>query len=121
MPEGPQEMKSSPTLGMHIRRALREAHAWRPTSFYMLAATPIVLLLARGLVAQREDPFQLWLGLSLLLCFFGVVAFVALVDFVEITRRHLREDRATFMETLGDATFASDLGQRVRQNDADPS
>jgi hypothetical protein len=106
---------------MHVRRALREAHAWRPTSFYMLLATPLVLLLARGLVGQRDDIFQLWLGFSLLLFFFGVVAVVALVDVIEITRRNLREHRATFMETLGDADFTATLGQRVRKNDSGQS
>ncbi len=118
---GPQEPKSSPTLRMHVRRALREAHAWRPTSFYMLLATPLVLLLARGLVGQRDDIFQLWLGFSLLLFFFGVVAVVALVDVIEITRRNLREHRATFMETLGDEDFTTTLGQRVRKNDSGQS
>jgi hypothetical protein len=113
------ELQTSPSLGAHVLRAMRVAHAWRPTSFYMLLATPLVLLLAVGLLNQRESPFRLWLGLSLLLLFFGAVCAVALMDFVEITRKRLRAERETFRETLGETDFIAALGQRVREKGPD--
>lgn len=110
------DIPTSPTLGEHVRRALRVAHAWRPTSFYMLLATPVVLTLGARLLSQRDDPFRLWLGLSLLLAYFGAVCAIALVDLVRITRKRLRAERANFQETFGDAGFVSALGRRVREN-----
>lgn len=115
----PDAIATSPTLGMHLRRALRVAHEWRPTSFYMLLATPPVLVLALALLRQRDAPFQLWLGLSLLFLFFGAVSAVALMDFFEIARKRMRAERDTFQETLGDAAFIATLGQRVRENAPD--
>jgi len=38
-------------------------------------------------------------------------------DFFSITRRHLRERHAAYLETLGDREFIDELGQRVKKGE----
>lgn len=101
--------KRTLSLGEHVRRGLREAHAWRPTSFYMLLATPVVLVLAAHMFEYRSDPLRFASVLSLLFVFFGLVAGRALLDVLQISRRRLSVQRQDWEETLGDARFLDTL------------
>lgn len=107
------EIKASKTLSEYVRNALREARARRPASFYFLLAIPLVLILGVHMIEFRENPVRFLLVLSLLFLFFGIVALRAVADLFDIARRHVREK--PFQETLGDADFISELGNRVRE------
>jgi hypothetical protein len=102
------------TLRRAFLAALRERRAWLPVSFYMLLAIPVVLLLGLPLF-RNATPARFAMALSILFIFFGIVLIRAIMDIFEITRRHYREHRAAYAETVGDAGFVADLGARVRR------
>lgn len=103
------------TLWMYFREGLRRANKARPMSFYLLLAIPVVLLLGTKIVEVRESPKQFAFFLALLFVFLFAVLLGAIADFIGIARRHFWEDHKLFGSTLGDAEFASKLGERVSQ------
>lgn len=113
-----EELPALPTLRGYIREALRQAHTWRPISFYFLLAIPVVTVLGTQMFRFEDEPARFALILSLMFIFFGVVLLRAVMDLFEISRRRLREDRAAWTETLGDAAFIEELGSRVRRVEA---
>ena len=90
----------------------------RPTSFYLLLAMPLVLLLGLHTLLNPGAPARVALGLCCLLVFFFVALCRALVDLLEILRSHLTESRLTYQETLGETSFVRALG--ARHQDAPP-
>lgn len=104
------EPRRSRTLREHLRDGIVAAHRRRPTSFYMLLITPVVLLLGVQMAQFRNQPWRFAAVLALLFVFCGVVLFLAVIDIFEISRRHLREHRDVFRETLGDEEFYRKLG-----------
>lgn len=118
-PEGaPPRDRYPRTVWMYLREGLAAAHRRRPVSFYLLLSMPLALLLAAGLL-DRTNVRQFILGLSLLFAFFGVLMIRAIGDLFDITRTHLREHRASFRDTLGEPTFTSTLGQKVKESRKD--
>lgn len=85
----------------------------RPLSFFLLPAILVVVLLGVQFVHYREAParFAFFLGLNIVF-FFGVI-FIALVECLEVLRNALAEERRIYRQTLGDRTFAEDLGRHV--------
>jgi len=106
-PSGPK------TLGTHFRKAFREAHAWRPTSFYLLWAIPVVLVLAAPVFYVRDDPKRFALHLALVFIFLFVITWRAIMDCVEIVRRHHAEHQAAFRKALGEEDGGTALGKRT--------
>lgn len=119
MPQNMPDSTPEKTIGGYMMEALREAHAWRPASFYLLFAIPLVMLLGLHMVFFVDNPRRFAFILSLMIVFFGVVVFLALLDVVEIARKNLAGKRDTFRETLGDDSFIRELGRRVN-NEAEP-
>jgi uncharacterized membrane protein YjjB (DUF3815 family) len=105
------------TLGWYIYRGLRKHYAHRPTSFYMLLATPVVLLLSVDMIRHQDDPKRFFLVLALLMVFFGIGLVRAVMDILEITRSHLTEHRETFQKTLGDEHFMARLKEGAEHKD----
>lgn len=103
------------TLWMYLREGMVAAHKRRPVSFYLLLAMPAPLLLAVGLLDDRENVQQFTLGLCLLFACFGAIMIRAVSDLFDITRRHLRANKSSFRDTLGDEQFINALGSRVKQ------
>ena len=95
------------TLSGHFLKALREAHAWRPISFYLLLTIPIVLVLAVPLFPVREHPGRFALHLALLFIFLFVIIFRAALDSAEIMRRHHAEHQKAFRQALGEGRAPS--------------
>ncbi len=114
---GPDSTVGVRTLWMYFRAGLAAAHRRRPVSFYMLLSVPVVLVLGARMFEYRQDPGGFRLALTLLLLFFLVISIQAVRDFFAITRKHLHERRAAYLETLGDREFIGELGQRVRKNE----
>ncbi len=108
------------TLRAVFLRAFIEAHRRRPASFYFLLVTPLVLLLGVPMFNYMEQPKRFVLILSMMFLFFGVMLAQATMDMMYIMRRHFREERQSFTETLGDTRFAGELGRKVgeRRHDA---
>jgi hypothetical protein len=111
----PEHTNPPKTVGAHLLRAFREAHARRPASFYLLLAIPLVMLLGFHMVLFTGNPKRFAFILSLLFIFFGVAVFRALLDAIEIARSHFSGQRQVFRETLGDDDFMRTLGERVDQ------
>jgi undecaprenyl pyrophosphate phosphatase UppP len=110
------------TLWTQLCAGWRKANSARPASFYLLIAIVLVLLLALPLArsgkesAQTDkDPRRIALFLTLMFIFIAVVAVRALIDFVEILRRHRKERAQIFRSTLGDQEFVKELGRRVAE------
>ncbi len=101
------------TLWMHIRAGLRRANARRPVSFYLLLAIPVALVLGAHIMTMRDNPRQFVFYLAILFLFFFVVLVRAIADFIEIVRKHFFDSEAVFRTTLGDAEFATRLGESV--------
>ncbi|GMV91276.1 MAG: hypothetical protein AMXMBFR82_10540 [Candidatus Hydrogenedentota bacterium] len=110
------DIKGVKTLGMHVRKAWKDANRSRPFSFYLLIAIIVVLLLGLQIVHVKENPRQFAFLLSLLFIFFFAVMVRAIVDFGDITRRHMAEREQVFRSTLGDDEFVSELGRRIAEN-----
>ncbi len=100
------------TLWGYFLKALREANSWRPASFYLLFAIPVVMILAAPVFYVRDDPKRFALHLALLFVFFFVIVLLALADCIEIGRWHRAERRKAFRKTLGEE-FARKLGERA--------
>lgn len=109
------EIKKSITLREHFVGALRKAHRWRPSSFYLLLATPVVMLLGAQMIEFRGEPKRFVFVLALLLLFFGIVFVRAIMDIVEILGRRHAEERKGYIETIGDTGFVQELGSRVEK------
>ncbi|HPO12127.1 MAG TPA: hypothetical protein PLI09_01675 [Candidatus Hydrogenedentes bacterium] len=113
MPQNMPDIKPEKTIGGYMMDALREAHAWRPASFYLLLAIPLVMLLGLHMVFFVHNPKRFAFILSLMIIFLGVVVLLALIDVIEIARKNLTGKRDTFRDTLGDDAFIHELGRRV--------
>jgi hypothetical protein len=100
-------------LWMHVRKVWRDMSATRPFSFYLLLAILVFTLLGSRVGSLREDPRRYAFFLSLSFIFFLVVLWRALVDAVEIARKHFREQHRLYRSTLGDSEFIRELGRRV--------
>lgn len=87
---------------------------WRPISFYLLLAIPIVMLLGLQMITSFDNPRRFALVLSLMFLFFGILVLRAIMDLFEIARRRLREERNSFRDTLGEKTFTDALHSRIR-------
>lgn len=105
----------SPTLREHFVAGLKAAHRRRPTSFYLLLLTPVVLLLGARMAQYRDQPWHFAGMLTLLFLFCGAVLFLAVLDIFDIGRRHLREHHAAFRETLGEEAFYKELSDRAQR------
>lgn len=117
--EGPTPEKNTAprTFWMYIREGLAAAHKRRPLSFYLLLSVPVVLVLGARLFEYRDDIGRFRAVLTLLLLFFLIISIQAVHDFFAITRRHLHERHAAYLETLGDHSFINELGQRVKKSE----
>ncbi len=113
-------IKEAKTLGMHFRKAWKDANRSRPFSFYLLLAIIVVLLLGLQIVHVRDNPRQFAFLLSLLFIFFFAVMVRAIVDFGEITRTHFAERHKLYRTTLGEDEFVSELGRRVAEKRDEP-
>jgi len=102
------------TLWQHIWQGIRRWHVNRPVSFYLLLSMPVVLLLGVELAKAHNDPKKFFLFLALLFTFFLVVLLRAIVDFIEITRKHLAEQKKLFRATLGETEFLETLKKKNR-------
>ena len=103
------------TLWMYVREGLRRANAARPVSFYLLLAIPVALLLGAHILDMRERPKEFAFYLALFFVFFFVIMHRAIMDFIDISRKHFVEQEKVFRSTLGDADFATRLGERVEE------
>ena len=112
LPDQPQRVRS---FREFVIPALREAHARRPVSFYLMFAILIVVLLGAQVIYVKDDPRRFAFFLSLNFLFFFVVLFRAIIDFFDIIRGHFRENEAVFRDTLGEDGFVNELGRRVRE------
>ena len=110
-PRAPQ----TKTLWTYLREGLRKAHAQRPTSFYLLLAMPIVLLLGSAVLNASDTPRHFVFYVSVFFVFFFAVILGGIMDFISIAKRHFTEHEKVFRNTLGDTDFISRLGEQVRQ------
>lgn len=101
------------TLRQHIWQGLRRAQTQRPVSFYLLLSIPLVLVLGLELARAHDNPRKFFLFLALLFTFFFVLLSRALVDFIEITRKRLAEEKEIFRSTLGEEQFLAGLKKKV--------
>lgn len=104
------------TLRAVFWRAFVEAHRRRPASFYLLLATPLVLLLGAHMFDHQDSPLRFAVVLSTLFLFVGVLLLQALLDTMHILRHSYQEHRQSYLETLGDNEFAQKLGKRVLES-----
>jgi hypothetical protein len=101
------------TLWQHFRAGIKRAHDNRPVSFYLLLTMPVVLLLGVQLASAHHNPRKFFLFLTLLFTFFIVVLSRALLDFIEITRKHLADEKQIFRSTLAEPQFLATLKKRA--------
>lgn len=85
------------------------------SSFYLLIAMIVALLLGGPLLLAREDPTRFAFYLSLYFVFFFAVLYRAVVDFVEISKRHLKDREQVYRDTLGAEDFVKELSERVAE------
>ncbi len=116
MEEQHTEPGHSKTLWFHLKRGFAEAHRRRPVSFYLLLVIPLVMMLGAPMANYREHPNRFAAAVFVMLLFFLVVSVKAVREFFAIFRRHMTERRMAYKETIGDESFMTELGKRVREN-----
>jgi hypothetical protein len=107
------------TLWQHFRGGIKRAHDARPVSFYLLLSIPVVLILGIQLANSHHNPRKLFLFLALLFTFFIVLLSRALLDFIEITRKHLAEQKQLFRATLAEPEFLAALKKKLPDESQD--
>lgn len=117
MAQSEHPAQPSKHVGNLFLRAIRASRTRVPVSFYLLIAIVIVLLLGAQMVLVRDDPRRFAFYLVLMFTFFFIVIFRAVVDGIEIAKKHFRERENLFHDTLGDADFVSELGKRVEEGE----
>lgn len=110
------EFKPVKSLWTHVQNANRRISEFRPTSFYLLIAIIVVLLLGLQIAEYRENPARSTFVLGLLFLFFFAVMVFAVLEAGQIVRRSLREKRELWQSTLGEEAFLTELSKRVREH-----
>ena len=108
------ETQRSPSFWERLRAGFIEAHHRRPPSFYLLLLIPLMLVLGAHIFHAPLSPKHFTLMFSLMLVFLWLVSAWAVSDFFSLWRRHRADQRAAYLETIGDPDFAAQLGCRVR-------
>lgn len=93
--------------------ALRELPRRLPLSFYLILAIILILVLGVKGFSELHDPKRLAFMMVIFLVFFAAVMYRALIDAVDITRKHYREEGSLMNEVFDRDDFAQDLRQRV--------
>ncbi len=107
------------TLRAVFWRAFVEAHRRRPRSFYLLMATPPVLLLGAHMFDYQDNPLRFAMILGAIVLFLGVLLLQAALDTMQILRQEYQDRRSSYLETLGDNEFLEKLGARVQERNRD--
>lgn len=108
------ETQRSPSFWERLRAGFIEAHRRRPRSFYLLLLLPLLLVLGAHIFHAPLSPKHFTLMFSLMLVFLWLVSAWAVSDFFALWRKHRADQRAAYLETIGDPDFAARLGCRVR-------
>lgn len=88
-----------------------------PVSFYLLLAIIVMLLLGVNGFRDLEDPRRLAFSLTVFLVFFGAVVYRAMIDGVDIARKHLREEGTLMKDVFERDGFAEELHERVKASE----
>ena len=115
MTEPEKPIRTPRRLRDYFRASFREANRARPLSFYLMFAILAVVILGGQVAYVKEDPQRFAFFLSLNFVFFALILFLSIQDAFHIARKHFRERENVFRDTLGDASFVTELGDRVAQ------
>ena len=115
MDEDQSGLRPTKSLGEHFSTALRRTNKARPRSFYLLLAVLAFVMVAPALAKNLQDPYTLFTFVTLNLVFFYLVVVFAIRDFRRIVRSYVVESQDVYRSTLGDRSFAKELGQRVKK------
>lgn len=92
------------SLGEIFLTVLNRRRKGLPTSFYLLIAIPVVLVLGARMGYLQDDPRKFFLILSLMFLFFGVIFFRAILDMFDLIRKNVLGTRDIYKDT-----FSGDL------------
>jgi len=120
MQQEPERGGYPKTIGRHVWEVARRMNAVRPASFYLLLALFIMMPLGTRMAVLRDDPHKFALFVTLHLIFLFVVLVRAVFDLAEIAKEHFKERERLYGATLGDRTFARELGDRVSKHRQEP-
>jgi hypothetical protein len=104
---------ASKTLWEHLCRAWGRFHSGHTVSLFLLFAIVVVLLLGTQIVHLQDNPKGFALVLILMFVFFFVAIFLAVLEIVDIRRRHFSERERLYRMTLGEEEFLRELRSRV--------
>ena len=95
-----------------VVRIIQELFHRLPVSFYLLLATIVMLLLGVKGFTDLEDPRKLAFTMVVFMIFFAAVVYRALVDAVDIARKHFREDGALMNDVFERDGFSTALNHQ---------
>lgn len=98
-------------------RTFQELFRRLPVSFYLLLAIIVMLLLGVNGFRDLDDPRRLAFSLTVFLVFFGAVVYRAMIDGVDIARKHLREEGSLMKDVFERDDFAETLHERVKASE----
>ena len=116
MEEHDEQPPAPKSLRDHFRKGLRESAGRRPVSFYLLVAILVMVLLGAPYFAGSESPGKFAFFLILNFIFFFVVTARAIIDFIEISKKHFSESHKLYADTLGEKEFVEKLGKNVSKH-----
>ncbi len=97
-------------------KALQELPRRLPISFYLILAIIVMLLLGVNGFSDLDNPRRLAFTMVLFLVFFGAIVYRALIDAIDIARKHHRERNTLISDVFERDGFAKDLHQRVSEH-----
>lgn len=111
MSQPEQKPKSSRSLSEVFLTVLERRRKWIPTSFYLLFAIPVVLILGVRMGKLQDDPRQFFLILSLMFLFFGILFHRAIMDVFDLLRRNLLGTQDLYKDTFDSALRSEEAPQ----------
>lgn len=101
-------------------KVLQELPRRLPISFYLILAIILMLLLGVKGFSQLNDPRQLAFTLAVFMIFFAAVIYRALIDAIDIARKHYREEGALLSDVFERDDFSQQLHQHLKQAEQTP-
>ena len=118
MDRDPDDMPRSRVSPFYIViKVVQELFHRLPVSFYLLLAIIVMLLLGIKGFSDLEDPRKLAFTMVVFMIFFAAVVYRALVDAVDIARKHFREDGTLMNDVFERDGFSTTLNRRQQKTE----
>ena len=98
-------------------KTFKELFRRLPVSFYLILAIIVMLVLGVPGFSDLEDPRKLAFSMVVFLVFFGAIVYRALMDAIDIARKHYRDDTTLISDVFERDGFAQHMHEKLADQD----